>query len=111
MKLKAFSVRDAATEVFTRPFFMLTKAEAIRTFTKESNDSNSQLFQHPLDYHLFYLGDFDQDTGKFNSVHPEDLGSAQSYKHPDNVVPLGEAPGDTFNLKESKLIRKTELNK
>lgn len=91
MKLKVFSVRDSATEVFTRPFFMLTKAEAIRTFTKESNTPDSQLYQHPLDYHLYYLGDFDQDSGKFNSVNPEDLGTAQSYKNPDNVVDMKAA--------------------
>lgn len=88
MKLKVFSVRDSATEIFTRPFFMLTKAEAIRTFTKEANDINSQLFQHPLDYHLYCLGIFDQDTGKFEACNPEDLGSAQSYRYPDNVVEM-----------------------
>lgn len=91
MKLKIFSVRDAATEIFTRPFFMLTKAEAIRTFTKEANTPDSQLFQHPLDYHLYFLGDFDQDSGQFNSVKPEDLGTAQSYKNPDNVVDMKSA--------------------
>lgn len=91
MKLKVFSVRDAATEVFTRPFFMLTKAEAIRTFAKEANEPESNLSNYPLDYELYYLGTFDQDSGKFTSEHPENLGTAASYRSPDKIVPLKDA--------------------
>lgn len=78
MKLEIFSVKDNATAIFTRPFFMLTVAEATRQFTTEVNNPESQLHQHPHDFHLYHLGTFNQDTGQVTEK-ITDLGQAAEY--------------------------------
>lgn len=68
MILKAFSVRDAKAEVFHTPFYKKTHGEAERDFTTLVRDDKSQLRQFPEDYDLYYLGEYDDQTGKFEGL-------------------------------------------
>lgn len=83
MILRIFTVYDAAVNAFMTPFFARSKGEAIRSFTQAVNDEKSQFNANPSDYGLWYLGDFDDDSG---SVTPPNA--------PEKVIQAIEVLGD-----------------
>jgi len=86
MILKAFSILDKATEAFNQPFFMLTKAEALRAFTNLSIDEKTEICKNPLDYHLYYIGEYDNSTALMTQDKGvQDLGCAAMFKQESNV--------------------------
>lgn len=64
MKLKVYSIRDAKAEAFNPPFYKHTHGEAERDFHQLAKKSDSMVAQYPEDYDLWYLGDFDDQSGK-----------------------------------------------
>jgi len=91
MVLKMFSIYDQATEAFNQPFFMLTKAEALRAFIKMANDDTTQMFHAPNDFHLYLLGSYDNSTAQITQDKGiEDLGSAFALNQKANVVNIEE---------------------
>lgn len=70
MKLKAYTVFDAAIEAYARPFFAQTDGEAIRSFSDESVRAGSQINSHPEDYSLWRIGTYDDNTAVLESVTP-----------------------------------------
>jgi hypothetical protein len=76
-----FSVFDSKAEVYKHVLFYTHKGEATRQFADVANDEKTEIGLHPEDYTLFYLGRFDQTTGKFeNNMTPESMGVAIEYK-------------------------------
>lgn len=65
MKLIICSLFDRAIQAYGRPFFVPHVNAAVRGFTDEVNNPQSDLFKHPADYDLFQLGDFDDSDGSF----------------------------------------------
>lgn len=65
MVLKMFSIRDTKGEIYNNPFFQKTAGEAQRSFKSLVNDDKSSIKRYPEDYHLYYLGEYDDQTGKF----------------------------------------------
>ncbi|MEM2002680.1 MAG: hypothetical protein QXT77_08560 [Candidatus Methanomethylicaceae archaeon] len=63
MVLKIYSIRDSKTEVFNVPFFNKTHGEAERNFRELVNDEKSRLSKYPEDFDLYYLGEYDDNTG------------------------------------------------
>ena len=63
MILKAFTIRDSKGEVFNTPFFQKTHGEAERSFKELVNDQQSMVAKYPDDYDLYYIGEYNQDTG------------------------------------------------
>lgn len=63
MMLKIFSIRDAKCETFNTPFYQKTHGEAERNFHKLVQDDKSTINQFPEDYDLYYLGEYDDNTG------------------------------------------------
>jgi len=65
--LRVVAVRDRALEAFMRPFFVPAVGQAIRSFQDEVNrvDKDNAINAHPADYDLWYLADFDEESGKF----------------------------------------------
>lgn len=87
MILKIFSVYDSATKVYNTPFFMLTNAEAIRAFSTMAMDTQSNICKHSHDFHLFFLGTYDNVTGYVNQdEHIKDLGCADLFKTEEDTV-------------------------
>jgi hypothetical protein len=80
MIFKLFSVHDRASETFNRPMFLAAKGVAIRHFQDEANNTESPICQHPEDYELFYIGDFNDETAQLTSCRPESCGKATDYK-------------------------------
>ena len=75
MNLFAVSVKDRASNVFNRPFFVPHRNVAIRDFTDEVNRSavDNQLNKHPDDFDLYLLGEFNDNTGEFVMESPQVL--------------------------------------
>jgi hypothetical protein len=67
MKMVICSIRDSAADAYGRPFFLPSVGVAIRSFTDEVNraSEDNQIYQHPEDFDLFELGEFDDANGKF----------------------------------------------
>lgn len=73
MKLKVFSVLDTKAGVFEAPFFGQSEGVVVRSWADEINnprDPRSPWTNHPGDFTLYLLGEFDNVTGSFDLVKP-----------------------------------------
>jgi len=69
--LKAYSIRDVRVEAYNRPSFVQNE-NVMRRSVEEALMSESHAFAfHPEDFQVFYIGEFDDQTGKFEPVAPE----------------------------------------
>lgn len=73
MKLNVYSVFDAATKAFMRPFFMQSDGQAIRAFSDLCNDRKHDLGRHPEDYSLMRIGVWDDQNAEFVGEVPDNL--------------------------------------
>ncbi len=67
MKMVIVSIKDTAADAFGRPAYVASEGVAVRQFQDEVNraSEDNQLYKHPDDFHMFYLGLFDDATGAF----------------------------------------------
>jgi len=80
-KLLVFSVFDAKAEVYGTPIFFAAKGLATRAFEDQCNKQDSPICQHPGDFTLFHIGDFDPDTGLLVPLpSPSSLGTGVEYQ-------------------------------
>lgn len=81
MKYKVCTIRDRAIATYGQPFFVANVGSAIRGFGDEVKraDDNNQLHKHPEDFDLFYLGEYDDQTGTFEGVRPEQVAIGKDY--------------------------------
>ena len=70
---KAFAVLDVKASAYGMPMFMSTRGLALRGFADACADSRSMLAQHPEDYQLFEIGEYDQNNGRLNSLEQPEL--------------------------------------
>lgn len=65
MKHVMLAVRDSAVRAFNRPIFVPTLEVGIRSFYDEAkrNEPDNQMSKHPEDFELWYLGEYDDETG------------------------------------------------
>lgn len=68
MILQIFSVYDSAVQAYFRPFFFTKQQEAVRAFADLSNDPKTHVHNHPQDFSLFVIGEFDDATGEVKPV-------------------------------------------
>lgn len=79
MKLLVFAVRDVKAEAFLPPFFMKTNGMATRAFMDEVNREKSSFGEHPEDFSLFRIAEFDEESAAFvNEIQPVPLMSAMT---------------------------------
>lgn len=62
MKYAVCAVKDRAVNAYNRPIYVPTVGVAIRSFTDEVNRKDSELQNHPEDYDLYELGQWDDET-------------------------------------------------
>ena len=79
MRYKVVSVRDRAVATFGQPIFCSAIGQAVRSFGDEIKNTSSPFNKHPEDYDLYYLGEFDDDTGEFINVKPEQVAVGKDY--------------------------------
>ena len=63
MKLNAYTIYDVAAGIYSRPYFAQADGAATRGFADLINDPKHPIGQHPEDYTLFRVGDFNERTG------------------------------------------------
>lgn len=70
MKLVVVAVYDRAVGAYGRPIFVPSVGAALRSFQDEVNRKaeDNSMFNHPEDYELFHLADFDDVEGVFNGL-------------------------------------------
>lgn len=61
-KSKIFVIHDVAANAYLTPFFLPEIALAKRTFGDCVNDPNHAFGQHPSDYTLFQIGEFNHSS-------------------------------------------------
>lgn len=68
--LKVCAVRDRQTLSFGLPVCVVATGVAVRSFIDQVNQAGSTFNQHPEDYVLYYVGEFDDTNGQ---LHPAEL--------------------------------------
>ena len=69
------SVFDSASRLFGQPFYVPATAAAVRSVSDETNRAaaDNALYQHPEDFELYHIGDFDDCSGLLTAVSPPSL--------------------------------------
>lgn len=70
MKMCVVAVRDSAVGAFNRPFYAPAIGVAVRSFSDEVNRkaADNIMSAHPEDFELWHLSDFEEESGRFESV-------------------------------------------
>jgi len=76
---KGYSILDVRSDLWSRPFFLAARGEAIRTFTDLANDVKTSIGSHPKDYKLVEVCTFDDQKGEVLFCEPVPLGLADEY--------------------------------
>lgn len=85
MKYKIVCVRDRVADVYSVPQFVLNLGAAIRGFGDEvrrphSENSPNNLNQHPEDFDLYFLGEYEDETGSFEPLErPKQIAIGKDY--------------------------------
>jgi hypothetical protein len=74
-----FTVYDSKAETFMPPFFVPSKGLAIRAFEDCVNSKEHHFGQHPADYTLFALGEFDTNTAHFVNMEKISIGNGVEF--------------------------------
>ena len=91
MILKMYTIRDTKTEFYNTPWFKKTHGEAERDFRTATKDEKTMLSKHPEDFDLFYLGDYDDQTGKVVALDtPHHIIKAVDCVKPESGLRSGE---------------------
>lgn len=93
MKLHVYSVFDKAVGAYLQPFYARSNGEALRSFTEACNNGDSVFSKHALDYTLVRLGEFDDNSGVFNTVEPQRVVSATEV-----IVPVEPFTADNMKV-------------
>lgn len=85
-KVAVVSIRDRAANAFTRPIFVASIGQALRSFQDEINrpGENNEMNRHPDDFDLYYIADFNEDSGTFENVEggPKQVAIGKQMKNP-----------------------------
>lgn len=81
---KIFTVYDEKAQAYLPPFYFHQEAQARRVFTDTINSKDHQFGNHPADYTLFHIGEFDDNTAQIEPIVPVSLGNGVEYIAPDN---------------------------
>ncbi len=87
MKFNIYSIYDTATGLYSRPFYDMADAAAMRSFSDIATGTEHPISEHPEDYTLQRLGTFDDTTAK---IHVEDrtclIGALECVSNARNIV-------------------------
>lgn len=80
--MKIYAVLDNKAKTFNAPFFQPNQVAAVRAFNMEVNraDPLNAIHQHPEDFDLYYIGDYNTETGQLLPHEPELLVTAIKLK-------------------------------
>lgn len=79
MKLVIAAILDSKAQSYMVPFFTENHQTAVRMFAGAAN-SDGMIGKHPEDFHLYIIGEFDQDTADIKTLTARvNLGCAIQY--------------------------------
>lgn len=78
--LKVYTIRDAKAEAYLAPFTFRTDGEAIRAFGDSVEKPGTSLHDHPEDYFLVRIGEFDIEKGTLTPCATVSLANALDFK-------------------------------
>ena len=70
---------DKKTETFSGPFITKKIAAAMRDFSDECKNEKSYLAQHPEDYSLWRIGEYDEEHGTMKETEKEKIAEAKNF--------------------------------
>lgn len=85
MKYKIIAVRDRVADIFGVPNFVVNLGAAIRGFGDEikrphSEERPNAFNQHPEDFDLYHLGDYDDESASFDMLErPNQIAVGKNY--------------------------------
>lgn len=87
--LKAYSIKDIKSQLFSPPHFTTSDGVAIRDFSTVCEDPQTKLNKFPEDFALYHMGHFDVETGELNKTTPKSISNATDFaeKEPKIVPP------------------------
>jgi len=87
MLFEVYSIRDAGAEFYGAPFYTRAKGQALRDFSRVVQDPQTVLHANPEQYDLYYLGRFDDNSGKHDLLPtPQHVSKAIEHVKPETVV-------------------------
>lgn len=89
-KKMVYAVYDSKVNYYHNPMFMMNRGEALRSWETAANDEKLPFAQHPLDFSLCEIGEYDDQTALITPHKaPESLGTAANFKRRSNdTLPL-----------------------
>lgn len=78
--MKIVAVKDTAVNAFEAPFCVRAIGEAVRGFADAVKNPESPISRHPSDYLLFECGEFDSDSGMFETFPPVQIARGADYE-------------------------------
>lgn len=65
MKLNAYVIFDSKAQIYNKPFFLINSSIALRSFQDITNDENTDIHNHPEDFSLWLIGEYEDATAVF----------------------------------------------
>lgn len=85
--MKIFALNDSKLGEFGQPFFFQASGQAVRFLQDLVRDNKTSISQHPEDFRLYLLGEYDPRTGQFSNLSaPEYLSKATDFSEDMNNV-------------------------
>lgn len=82
---QVFSVYDSKAQTFCTPFYSVNTSTAMRDFAHAANDMHTDLHKFSLDYTLFHIGSFNEETAETTPHIPVNLGTANQFITPQTI--------------------------
>lgn len=73
MIMQICTIHDSVAKIYNQPFFQTNKNVAKRTFTDLINDPTTNLARSPIDFNLYSLGEFNDQTGEITLYSKHEL--------------------------------------
>lgn len=80
MKLQILAIHDKAANMYMAPSFNTSLGSGVRAFTDQVNTENREntMNQHPGDFSLWHLGEYDTDTAVITAMTRRCICSAET---------------------------------
>lgn len=79
--MKLISVYDIKSELWSMPMTAETNKAALRAFGNTVEQEGNEINQHPEDYELWEIGEYDNHTGEIKQEHKELIARGGDVKH------------------------------
>lgn len=79
MQNQIYSIYDTKLQAYFSPFTAQNDAVALRNFADLANDPQSRISQHPEDYQLIAVGEWNDSSGEITQTDHKNLGFASEY--------------------------------